>query len=297
MSGSRLNSLASVLPLVACLQSVDSLIIVSVNISTHQMRRYQPMAFIRAASSVALTLSFATRVFASVTLNVSAGNLNDASGNPMPTNGLVLLIASTNDSTFGAPTPDTFVAGDDIIIAKWDLSTWSTPGLLLDSTGPVTLEGGWNAGDPLQLCWFPTLTITATAPGAGAPYGQYRTNSNIDDGDPWITPADGATITLKFLTTDAGGLVNPPAAGNASFVVGGIAAPKILSLTWETAASVVITWSAVSNRSYRVQYRSDLGAPWSDMVPDVLATNNIASAVDSNADGQAQRFYRVQLLQ
>jgi len=254
------------------------------------------MAFIRAASSVALMLSVATRVYASVTLNVGAGYLNDASGIPMPTNGLVLLIASTNDSTFGAPTPDTFVGGDDIIIARWDLSTWGTPGLLLDSTGPVALEGGWNAGDPLQLSWFPTLAITATAPGAGAPYGLYRTTATIDSGDPWITPADGATISLKFLTTDVGGLVNPPEAGNASFVVGGIAAPRILSLTWETATNVVITWSAISNRNYRVQYQSGLGTPWSNIAPDILATNIIASAVDNNADGQAQRFYRVQLL-
>jgi hypothetical protein len=254
-------------------------------------------AFVRATCVVALTLLFAMRLSASVTLNVSAANLNDAGGTPMPTNGLVLLVASTNDATFGAPTFDSFVSGDDYIIASWNLATWSTPGLLLGSTGPVILGGGWNAGDPLLLRWFPTLTLAATAPGVGASYGQYRTDSTVDGGDPWITPAEGATISLKFLTTDIGGSQNPPSAGNANLVVGGIAAPVILSLTAETATNVVITWSAISNLTYRVQYQSDLGALWSNIAPDVLATNSFASVVDSNTDGQSQRFYRVQLLQ
>lgn len=243
-----------------------------------------------------MTLLFATKAFPTVTLNMSVAYINDASGAPMPTNGLVLLVASTNDTTIGTPSSVSFVSGDDTLIAKWDLSTWSTPGFLLDSTGPVTLAGGWNAGDPLQLFWFPTLTITSDKPGAGIPYGQYRTDATIDGGDPWITPGDGATITLKFLTQDAGGLVNPPAAGNASLVVEGVAAPVILSLTIASATNAIITWSTFSNLTYRVQYQSDLGAAWSDLVPDITATNNTASAVDSFS-GQVQRFYRVQLVQ
>jgi len=144
---------------------------------------------------------------------------------------------------------------------------------------------------------FGKLTITNDKPGAaGIPYGQYRTDATIDGGDPWITPADGATISLKFLTTEVGGSVNPPAAGNASLVVGGVAAPVILSLTIASATNAVITWSAASNRTYRVQYASNLAATWSNLVPDVTATNNTASAVDSFG-GQAQQFYRIQLVQ
>jgi hypothetical protein len=100
---------------------------------------------------------------------------------------------------------------------------------------------------------------------------------------------------LKFFTTDAGGTNNPPAAGNASLVVEGVAAPVILSLTIASATNTVITWSAASNRTYRVQYQSDLGAAWSNLAPDVTATNNTASAVDG-FDGRAQRFYRVLLV-
>ena len=259
------------------------------------MKNCLSAALTTALYPAALILFVATRAFATVTLNMSVAYLNDAEGSPMPTTGLVLLVASTNDGTFGAPTSESFVNGDDTIVAKWDLSTWSTPGLLLGSTGPLTLAGGWNEGDPFQLYWFPTLTLASTAPTAGAVYGQYRTNSPTDGGDLWITPADGATVSLKFLTMAAGGS-NPNSTGNASFTVGGVAAPVILSLTIASATNTVIAWSAASNRTYRVQYQSESGAAWSNLTPDVTATNKTASAVDSFG-GQAQRFYRVQLLQ
>jgi hypothetical protein len=279
----------------ARLQSDNRSVIVSGNIRRIEMKRCRTAASSRALSSAALAAFVAAKAFATVTLNLSAAYLNEASGTPMPTNGLVLLVASTSDSTFGTPTFASFVSGDDTIVAKWDLSTWSTPGLLLESTGPVALGSGWNAGDPLQLYWFPTLTLASASPGVGASYGKYRTNSTVDGGDPWTTPADGATIALKFLTADAGGS-NPNAAGNASLVVeGGFTAPVILSLTIAT-TNAVITWSAVSNHTYRLQYRSELDATWTNLAPDVTATNGTASAADGFG-GQTQRFYRVQLVQ
>lgn len=258
------------------------------------MRYFLSAPFKDALYPAALILFVATKALGTVTLNMSVAYLNDSEGSPMPTTGLVLLVASTNDDTFGTPTLDAFVSGDDTILAKWDLSTWSTPGLLLGSTGPLTLTGGWNAGDPLQLYWFPTLTLASSSPTAGAAYGQYRTNSPTDDSDLWITPTDGATVSLKFLTLAAGGS-NSNSTGNASFTVGGVAAPVILSLTIASATNTVITWSAASNRTYQVQYQSESGAAWSNLIPDVTATNKTASAVDSFG-GQAQRFYRVQLL-
>lgn len=43
-------------------------------------------------------------------------------------------------------------------------------------------------------------------------------------------------------------------------------APVILPLTGAGTANVVITWSAVSNVTYRVQYKSDLNSAWVDLV-------------------------------
>ncbi len=75
-----------------------------------------------------------------------------------------------------------------------------------------------------------------------------------------------------------------------------IVRPTILSLTGARTTNVVITWSAVSNVTYRVQYQSNFGSPnWLDLSPDVTATNTTASAVD-NPDGATPRFYRVQIV-
>jgi trimeric autotransporter adhesin len=69
-------------------------------------------------------------------------------------------------------------------------------------------------------------------------------------------------------------------------------APGIKSVTVLDPTHVVIYWSAISNVTYRVQYRPDLDTDWADLVPDVTATSNTALAVDNPAGAQ-QRFYRI----
>lgn len=121
----------------------------------------------------------------------------------MPTSGLVLLVASTADDSFAPPTPAAFVSGDDMIVGRWDLSALHEPGQLLDLV-TTNLQGAWTPGDPLLLYWFPSLTLSATAPGAaGLPYGTYRSNVATDGGESWITPSDGSTVSLRFLTSDS----------------------------------------------------------------------------------------------
>jgi hypothetical protein len=68
--------------------------------------------------------------------------------------------------------------------------------------------------------------------------------------------------------------------------------PVILSLVREESGSVEIVWSAISNVTYRVQYQEVLGGEWFDLVPDVVATNGIASKVDQPGVAP-QRFYQV----
>jgi len=163
---------------------------------------------------------------ASITIQLGADTLKDVAGNPMPTSGLVVLVASTLDSQFGSPTATSFVSGDDIEVARFDLSSTEIPGLVED-LAILTLSGDWGAGDPLAIFWYPTLTIDAVSPGASTPYGFYRDptpsgeqGTGLDGSDPWFTPADGATLwNLLFLTSDAGGASTPPGAGNASFVI------------------------------------------------------------------------------
>jgi hypothetical protein len=58
--------------------------------------------------------------------------------------------------------------------------------------------------------------------------------------------------------------------------------------------NVVITWSAVSNGSYRVQYQSDLNTTnWTDLSGDVTASGSTAAKTDILT--ATNRFYRVQV--
>jgi hypothetical protein len=59
--------------------------------------------------------------------------------------------------------------------------------------------------------------------------------------------------------------------------------------------NVVITWSAVSNGNYRVQYNSDLNTTnWTALSEDVTASGSLASKTDIKAS--TNRFYRVQVV-
>ena len=70
------------------------------------------------------------------------------------------------------------------------------------------------------------------------------------------------------------------------------AAPTNLA-AYINGTSVLITWSAVSNLTYRVQYQTNLiDGPWSSLVPDVTATNAVATAPDNPGDAPV-RFYRI----
>ncbi len=59
---------------------------------------------------------------------------------------------------------------------------------------------------------------------------------------------------------------------------------------------VTITWNSISNRTYRVQYVTNISETnWSDLAPDITATGPSASQIDS-MDLTGRRFYRVLLL-
>ena len=168
-----------------------------------------------------LFLCTATLRLQAVTITLDAEVLKNADGSAMPTSGLVILVASTNGVTFGGPTTNSLISGADLELFRWDLSAFASNGVLSGITTDLPLTGTWQSGDPLQLYWFPTLTISSTNHGGLTPYGQYRSAGGSDGSDPWVTPAlNSATISLKFFTADAvflnAGGANPAAAGNAN---------------------------------------------------------------------------------
>lgn len=74
------------------------------------------------------------------------------------------------------------------------------------------------------------------------------------------------------------------------------AGPRITSVTGIGTSNTVITWTAVDGRTYKLQYKLDLGAPtWTDVAPDVFAFGSTASTTDNTSSGTA-RYYRVIML-
>src|SRR5881392_677407 len=172
---------------------------------------------------------------ADVTINLGAAELFQSDGTtPIPLGSLLQLVASTTDSTFTLPTPASFTGGsaDDLVVSSFASNNNAGSGSF---SGPIvfTLSGNLNAGDPLMLRWWPTLTLASPSPGFSTPFGQFRTDAVENFSDTgWFVPADGSTISLNFLDT-AGGGSEPNSAGTASFLTAAIPEPSTL-------ASVVI---------------------------------------------------------
>ncbi|MFM2082400.1 MAG: hypothetical protein RL380_1091 [Verrucomicrobiota bacterium] len=165
----------------------------------------------------------------------------------MPTTGLVIMVASTTDTNFAAPTASGFVSGDEVEVARWNLSGQATAGILVDGTIPLTLSGNWNSADPIAIYWFPTLNINSVAPTNGTPYGFYRDDVGLDGSDPWVTPPSGITYNLAFLTTDTGVGSVATSAGNASLTVAGANANPV---------AVTDTYTRTSNLSLKIDIAS-----------------------------------------
>ena len=166
-----------------------------------------------------LALLSAREAGATATLNVGAIPLQTAGGANMGVNGIVILVASTNGTTFGGPTATSFVSGGNLEVARWNLSGTATAGEFSDTTGPISVSGGsLVSGQALALYWFPTLnysTIGTNGPGANTTYGFYRDpvangvyGAGVDGSDPWYVPSDNATVSIYFVTTAGGGSAN-----------------------------------------------------------------------------------------
>ena len=221
------------------------------------------------------------QVDATVTINLGASSLDQVNGVPMPVTGLVLLVASTTDSTFGGPTASAFVTGDDVEVARWDLSADNIPGLI-NNTTIATLTGAFGAGDPLAIYWFPTLDISAVAPGGGTTYGFYRdpgadSSATLDGSDPWVTPADGSTVGLLFLTAD--GLVggsNPASAGDATSAVNQV--PVALADTFSRHADIPLKIGVADVLANDSDPDAD---PVTLLSVDTISTNGVTITWDS----------------
>jgi uncharacterized delta-60 repeat protein len=73
--------------------------------------------------------------------------------------------------------------------------------------------------------------------------------------------------------------------------------PPVLRTPTVGATGVNLTWHAISNRTYRVQYTENLSTnDWHDLPGDVCATNDLTGKTDVTASTANQRYYRLQQL-
>jgi VCBS repeat-containing protein len=141
---------------------------------------------------------------------------------------------------------------------------------------------------------LPTPTITYTLL-------QGPTNATIDANGviTWTPTSDQIPSTTTFVTAARDDFAVPVSSTN-SFHVTVLPAPDasvpIIQSLVVSNEIVTLTWSAISNRVYRVQFiQAFAGGVWTDLAPDVTATNSTASTTNA-VSNISQRFYRVLLL-
>jgi hypothetical protein len=111
------------------------------------------------------------------------------------------------------------------------------------------------------------------------------------------TPGGGEAQTTNAITTMVTDDGTPPMSATNSFMVVVQAPPQpvILKLTIASGQTTV-TWSSMPGQKYELQYKdSQSDTQWSDINPDVVATNSTTSVQDTTG-AASQRFYRVFLV-
>jgi hypothetical protein len=113
----------------------------------------------------------------------------------------------------------------------------------------------------------------------------------------------GVTVSGLTLTGSAAGNYNltQPSGLTANITpkaltIGSAMPSPVITSICLTNGVVTLKWSSVTGGIYRVQFNSSLnGSGWTDLSPDVTATNS--TAIQTNAVGSVlQRFYRIKML-
>lgn len=186
-------------------------------------------------------------VNAGVTVSLSVDSVYTATGDLPEAEGLGLLIAGLGGANFDS---FAFNAGDSIelgssigssfrIIHRADFSANHAlfPGVWSESTGSLSLGGGWNAGDILAFVWLPTLNIVSTTVSEGSTYG-LATYSG------WVTPNDGGSISYQLLSDGGYGLFEFEAGTTLQLPDNQLRANHVVSAVPEPSAFALIAGAA-----------------------------------------------------
>jgi len=146
----------------------------------------------------------------------------------------------------------------------------------LQVSGAVTLTGTLSVN--LTNSYIPTTNGSFTVLGAG-------TRTGIFSGFSY--PSNRVTMILNNTATsvvvqDTGVAFVPPPAP--------LLLPPVI-----TTSNILLTWTAVSNLTYRLEFNTNLDpSNWSAVPGDVISLSNLASKLDALTP--TNRYYRVLLL-
>jgi hypothetical protein len=149
-------------------------------------------------------------------------------------------------------------------------------------------------GAPRRL--FDVARDKYNARGGSQPGNTLPGISPVTDGnDPYGVPYGRGRVDMRLAMGGDGEIyVLSKSDGMVRKLVGGVSPPSFSSITL-TNGIATLSWYAISNRQYRVQFKSDLEAPgWTDVAGDVIATAETASKTDSPS--AVPRYYRLILL-
>jgi hypothetical protein len=146
-----------------------------------------------------------------------------------------------------------------------------------------------------------TVTVTNSATDIDLPGNQLTYSlSNApagaiigaSDGLFTWTPAAEQTDSTNEITVTVTDDGSPNLSHSQSFTVTVLPPPLITSIGL-SGTDVIISWSAIPNTVYRVQYKTDLEeTTWTDLPDVVVADSTAASKIDPHGS-EPQRFYRV----
>jgi len=175
-----------------------------------------------------------------VTINLLADYLQTSGSAPVSDGMLVQLVGDTT-STFGAPTASSFTGTDSNEIVLWsgvvEAGQIGQAGSFSDQVSLTlgALGAAENTGDYLMLRWYPTLSLSASAPGAGTKYGQFDNNGlttpDAASGSDiaWQMPATASSpYALNYYNVTEGG-DEANSAGVANLTVGAVPEPTTFS--------------------------------------------------------------------
>jgi thermitase len=164
-----------------------------------------------------------------------------------------------------------------VVVSNTPPSITSQPVSQTVSAGsPVTFSVTAAGTSPIGFQWKFNNTAIAGATGSSFIKNSAQTS---DSGSYTVT-----------ITNALGSVTSVPAL----LTVVPAAAPQLRPLA-VVGGRVTISWTAVSGRSYRIEYASTPSGSWTRLGADIVANGSLASTTDSPGSA-SQRYYRVILL-